>query len=102
MYVRALHVRPKSFFGAARAPRLPELNVKKWIRMMTLVRGYALSKDATVQGTILLCAAGVAPLPRAKSTTSIATRLRYAPSKDAAVPRNTKMVATGIDAARVA
>ena len=69
---------------------------------MTLIRGYALSKDATVQGTIGIDAAGVASLPRAKSTTSFATRFRYALSKDATVSRNTKMVASGIDAASVA
>ena len=66
------------------------------MQMMNLIRGYALSKDATVQGTIGIDAAGVASLPRAKSTTSGATRERangYALSKDATVPGNTKSVA---------
>ena len=72
------------------------------MQMMTLIRGYALSKDATVQGTFWIDAARVASLPTAKSTTNLATRFRYALSKDAAVPRNTKMAATGIDAASVA
>ena len=70
--------------------------------MMPLIRGYALSNDATVQGSIGIDAAGVAWLPRAKSTTSGATRDRYALSKDATVPGNTKSVAIGIDAASVA
>ena len=72
------------------------------MQMMTLIRGYALSKDATVQGTFWIDAARVASLPTAKSTTNFATRFRYALSKDATVSSNTHMVATGIDAASVA
>ena len=78
--------------------------------MVPLIRGYALSKDATVPGNTKSVAHGidvanVASLPRAKSTTSGATRERangYARSKDATVPGNTHSVATGIDAASVA
>ena len=71
------------------------------MQMMTVIRGYALSKDATVKGTFGIDAARVASLPRAKSTTNCATRFRYG-SKDATVPSNTHMVATGMDAASVA
>ena len=68
--------------------------------MMTLIRGYALSKDATVQGTIGICAAGVASLPRAKSTTRAARRESAALTKDATVLNNTNSGAIGMAVAR--